>query len=190
MAISDKLLELRKKRKMTQKELAEKLYVTDKVISRWETGRALPDVEMMYSISKVLDVSISELYDQIELVKYKNDEDDLNVKIWNFKKYSIISYILLVLSPALLLFINFFGILNGDNSDTAINILNIIFFVSAICFVVLAIVFETLQFIYFCNTYKRETTHLKYKKVVKIYGIVFLSLLIICIISNILIILI
>ena len=37
--------------------------VSDKVISRWERGVTLPDVEMLKNISDELDISISELYD-------------------------------------------------------------------------------------------------------------------------------
>ena len=52
MAISDKILEYRQKNKLTQKELGELLNVSDKVISRWERGVTLPDVEMLKNIIK------------------------------------------------------------------------------------------------------------------------------------------
>lgn len=52
---------LRKEKGFTQKELAEKLNVTDKAVSRWETGRNYPDIETVKSLADVLDVSISEL---------------------------------------------------------------------------------------------------------------------------------
>lgn len=52
---------LRKEKGLTQKELGEKLNLTDKAISRWENGKSYPDIEMLESISKELDVSISEL---------------------------------------------------------------------------------------------------------------------------------
>mgnify|MGYP003322224552 CR=1 FL=1 len=73
MAISDKILEYRQKNKLTQKELGELLNVSDKVISRWERGVTLPDVEMLKNISDELDISISELYDSIENSKDKYD---------------------------------------------------------------------------------------------------------------------
>ena len=52
---------LRKEKGLTQMQLAEKLNVTDKAISRWETGKNYPDIEMFESLSNILDVSISEL---------------------------------------------------------------------------------------------------------------------------------
>ena len=50
--------ELRCERKMTQKDLAEQLNVTDKAISRWETGRGLPDADSMLALSVFFNVTI------------------------------------------------------------------------------------------------------------------------------------
>lgn len=55
------LSRLRKEKGLTQLQLAEKLNVTDKAISRWETGKNYPDIEIFEDLSKILDVSISEL---------------------------------------------------------------------------------------------------------------------------------
>ncbi len=46
---------------LTQKELAEKIGCTDKAISRWETGKGLPDMSFIIPLSKELNVSINEL---------------------------------------------------------------------------------------------------------------------------------
>ena len=53
--------ELRKEKNLTQQELAEKLNVTDKAVSRWETGRGLPDADSMLSLSDFFGVTINEL---------------------------------------------------------------------------------------------------------------------------------
>lgn len=53
--------ELREKRKITQKELADKINVSDKTISKWETGKGLPDVAIIEELSKSLGISIIEL---------------------------------------------------------------------------------------------------------------------------------
>jgi len=52
---------MRKEKSMTQKELAERLSVTDKAISRWETGKGFPDVSILKKLSEVLGVSITEI---------------------------------------------------------------------------------------------------------------------------------
>lgn len=53
--------ELRKAQNMTQKNLAEKLEVTDKAVSKWERGISCPDVSLLIPLSKVLGVTASEL---------------------------------------------------------------------------------------------------------------------------------
>ena len=52
---------LRKERGLTQKELAEKLNVSEKTVSKWETGNGLPDVGLMLPLSKELGISVNEL---------------------------------------------------------------------------------------------------------------------------------
>lgn len=52
---------LRKESNLTQAELARKLSCTDKAISRWETGKGLPDADMLLSLSGVFSVSINEI---------------------------------------------------------------------------------------------------------------------------------
>ena len=53
--------ELRDKNKMTQLQLAEKLGVSDKAISKWETGRGYPDITLLEPIAEVFRVSVTEL---------------------------------------------------------------------------------------------------------------------------------
>lgn len=52
---------LRKERGMTQKELAEKLFVSDKAVSKWERGQSLPDITMLNPLADALDVTAAEL---------------------------------------------------------------------------------------------------------------------------------
>lgn len=53
--------DMRKKRGLTQKQLAEQLNVTDKTISKWETGYRLPDASILMELSSALKVDINEL---------------------------------------------------------------------------------------------------------------------------------
>lgn len=52
---------LRKEKGWSQTELAERIGVTNKAVSRWETGRGYPDVELLPELAKELDITISEL---------------------------------------------------------------------------------------------------------------------------------
>lgn len=53
--------ELREKKHLTQAELAEKLCVSDKSVSKWETGKGYPDISLLELIAEVLGVSVAEL---------------------------------------------------------------------------------------------------------------------------------
>lgn len=55
------LSELRKAKGLTQKELAEKLLVSSKAISKWETGANMPDVSLLIPLSNILDITVTEL---------------------------------------------------------------------------------------------------------------------------------
>ena len=55
------LAQMRKEKGLTQKELADRLHVTDKAVSKWETGKGFPDVKMMEPLAEELDVSLVEL---------------------------------------------------------------------------------------------------------------------------------
>ena len=52
---------LRKEKNMTQKELAEKLNITDKAVSKWERNLSCPDVNTISKLADILDVSVEEL---------------------------------------------------------------------------------------------------------------------------------
>lgn len=53
--------ELREKNNLTQAELAEKLCVSDKAVSKWETGKGYPDISLLESIAQVFGISVTEL---------------------------------------------------------------------------------------------------------------------------------
>ncbi len=53
---------LRKEKKLTQEQIAEKLNVNVKSVSRWENGRNLPDPALMQELCNILDISVNELF--------------------------------------------------------------------------------------------------------------------------------
>ena len=52
---------LREQKKMTQEELAEKLFVSGKAVSKWEMGKGYPDISLLQPLAKALDLSVIEL---------------------------------------------------------------------------------------------------------------------------------
>lgn len=55
------IAQLRKEQGLTQKELADRLNVTDKAISKWETGKGFPDLKLLEPLAEALGISLVEL---------------------------------------------------------------------------------------------------------------------------------
>lgn len=96
---------LRNERQLTQEQLAEKLHVSNKTISKWECGNILPDFEMLINISKIFNVSLYEL-SECEKIPEKSikKEDILKIvdknhlkKISLKKKLIFISIIIMII---------------------------------------------------------------------------------------------
>ena len=52
---------LREAKKLTQEELAERIHVSAKAVSKWETGKGFPDISLLEPLAKALDISVIEL---------------------------------------------------------------------------------------------------------------------------------
>jgi len=76
---------LRKEKNMTQQELAKKLGVTDRAISKWENGRGLPDYSLLQDLCDTLSISINELFsgEKISKEDYKTKAEENMSKLIN-----------------------------------------------------------------------------------------------------------
>ena len=72
--IGEFLKELRKEKGITQEEFAEKLNVSGRSISRWETGSSMPDISLLVQISEFFDVSIPEIINGERKSESMNEE--------------------------------------------------------------------------------------------------------------------
>ena len=79
-SIGETIASLRKKKGMTQNELAEKMNVTDKAVSKWERDLSCPDVNTISRLAEVLNTSVDELL-QAKNKEYSNSKlkDLINV---------------------------------------------------------------------------------------------------------------
>ena len=59
--LPERLKELRTNAKMSQKELAKKLFMSQQAIAKWETGTATPNPETLVKISAIFDVTVDQL---------------------------------------------------------------------------------------------------------------------------------
>ena len=65
MKLGEKIAQLRKDKNMTQSELAEKMCITDKAVSKWERNLSSPDIRTIKKLAEVFDVSIEELMGEV-----------------------------------------------------------------------------------------------------------------------------
>ena len=75
--ISSFIKNKRKELGITQEELAERLFVTEKAISRWETGRGTPDISLLLPLSKELNIDVSELLNGEENINTNNNIEQI-----------------------------------------------------------------------------------------------------------------
>ena len=71
---------LRKKKNLTQEQLAEKLGVNNRTVSRWENGNYMPDLAILIPLSEVLNISIYELLSGTE-IEIKNKDNIIDYQI-------------------------------------------------------------------------------------------------------------
>ena len=109
------IAERRKMNDMTQAQLAEKLNITDRAVSKWETGKAMPDSSIMLDLCKELKISVNDLlngevvevenYNEklekqvLELIKQKEDADK---RLLAFEWVVGISSVVVLIVPAMI----------------------------------------------------------------------------------------
>lgn len=102
---------------LTQKELADKIGVTDKAVSKWETGRGFPDVSLLKPLSQALNISVTELIEGEKIKENPLDTSDkIIIETYNQKALFLktASVILIIIGVSLLflpLFWTGFGII-------------------------------------------------------------------------------
>jgi len=106
--------ELRKEKQLTQEQLGEKLGVSQKSVSRWETGKNMPDISLLKSLSDELGITVSELIEGEKqeplnitkeesvdhIIEYAVQARKNNVAFWN--DINFITTVIFFLSVALL----------------------------------------------------------------------------------------
>ena len=86
------IAECRKKKNLTQAQLAEKLNITDRAISKWETGKGMPDSSIMLELCNELNISVNELLsgEMIDMKNYNRKADENLIKLQKQKEYGIL----------------------------------------------------------------------------------------------------
>ena len=115
--IGNFIMQNRKTKKLTQKQLADKLCVTDRAISRWERGVGTPDISLLITLGEILEVSVNEILlgEKIENITKEQSDKILVDSISLYKKNDIkktvkIYFLIMIMITSLLLAITFFNI--------------------------------------------------------------------------------
>ena len=104
MEFHEKLQELRKRKGLTQEELAEYLYVSRTAISKWESGRGFPNIESLKAIAKFFSVSLDELLSGEALLAIAEEDHREKERVFRDLLFGLLDC-----AMALLLFLPFFG---------------------------------------------------------------------------------
>ena len=119
MSLGEKLLKLRKKKGLSQEEVADKLHVTRQTISKWETDQSMPDFDKVVPICQLYEISTEELFcDEVESSRCDESRDyevslDTNVSSstsalleYNHKKalFTTVAVVLYILSVVVIIF--------------------------------------------------------------------------------------
>ena len=101
--IGNFIRKMRNEKEMTQQELAEKIGVTDRAISKWENGRGTPDIALLIPLSKELGITVLELLngesikDQNNAVIELMEQTNKKIRVWKRFAYILLNIILFVL---------------------------------------------------------------------------------------------
>lgn len=83
-AIGEFIAKCRKEKKLTQAQLAEKLNITDRAVSKWETGKSMPDSSIMLELCDILGITVNELLsgEKIDMVSLLHGSYLFRVSYW------------------------------------------------------------------------------------------------------------
>ncbi len=145
------ILNCRKEKGLTQEQLAEKLGVTSKSISRWENGNTMPDYSLLKDLCNELDINVNELLsgEKIKGNDYMNKSEENLIKLKKQidkrkKVLTIISYVFMtIIIVAFILNIVLNRIFPDDRHW---NIIRYIFLYSGITLFIVSIVLELFKF--------------------------------------------
>lgn len=98
MTLGEKIKKLRTENKLTQDELAEKLFVTRTAISKWETGKGYPGIDSLKLISTLFGISIDDLISDNDVTSKKLLEEKTARKMY----YIAIAFVIIAAIGALL----------------------------------------------------------------------------------------
>lgn len=129
---------LRKEKDMTQAELAEKIGVTDRAVSKWECGNGFPDVALMLPLCQVLGIDVNELLSgekiSDDLLRKKSEENIMTILEEQKESRKKLTVSILVAVLTVIAFVTIFMVSGLENLDTWLRVVLIV--VGTVCMLV------------------------------------------------------
>ena len=169
--MKDIISKRRKELGLTQQELADKLFVSDKVISKWETGKSVPDTSILLELANVLEISLDELLKSGKEVTEQSIKTAVADKV-DVKYKNILLFTLLFIVIGTILF-SVAKLLDYKDYHREYQVTVAIFYVLAILFVIFSLFYFLISRNKLIIDYPRfkEVDNNYVKKLIIIYGI-------------------
>ncbi len=168
--MKDVIYENRKKKQLTQEQLAELLNVSNKTISKWERGLSYPDITIVPMLAKVLDISLNELFDAKDAIPKNDetkDEEVYNVEvITRYRGKIVISTIILVSAIAVAIC---FGVVSNRLLFYIGIALGILLFLVSVMF---ALFSSVTMYNFFCDKLHKERYVIVFKNNLFAYALI------------------
>lgn len=169
--MKDIISKRRKELGLTQQELADKLFVSDKVISKWETGKSVPDTSILVELANVLEISLDELLKSGKEVTEQNIKTAMADKVEvKYKNVLLITSLFIVIGTILF---SVARLLDYNDYHREYQVTITIFYVLAILFIIFSLFYFLINRNKLIIDYPRfkEVDNNKIKKLLIIYGI-------------------
>lgn len=112
MELQNQIKKYRTMMKLSQEELAEKVYVTRQTVSNWENGKSYPDIHSLLLLSSLFEVSLDELVKgDIELMKKEISKKDMDLHNFYGNAFSIIFFGCLILFVPIVKYFKVIGLI-------------------------------------------------------------------------------
>ena len=127
--IGNFIRERRKEKDLTQQELAEKIGISDRAVSKWERGICCPDISILKDLCKILDININELLSGGE-IKETNKDESADILVETVKNYTdvyikknraLLTFTIIILALYVFLVIAMYLTFNQVNKKDGIN---------------------------------------------------------------------
>lgn len=139
-AIGKFIAACRKEKNLTQMQLAEQLYITNRAVSKWETGKSCPDVSIMLELCGILGITVNELLsgERIAMENYQEKAEENLMELQSKKEKAQKSFkrietiwlaIALLLSPVHFAINYYFPENNGTGIGLAVLFIGLVMFV-------------------------------------------------------------